>query len=176
VLHDTSLEALCRARPKSIAELRGVTGFGERKTERYGAQVLAALECFRNGARAENKPPMAASVPLRETLKLLRAGQSLEQIAAVRGRQLSTILDTVAQLIERGEAELNPEWLPAGRAQAIEDACRRVGVERLRPIKDVLPEDISFGDIRLVVASLRRKADMAITAAAPEQSAASQSV
>jgi ATP-dependent DNA helicase RecQ len=74
VLHDTSLEALCRARPKSIAELRGVTGFGERKTERYGAQVLAALECFRNGARAENKPPMAASVPLRETLKLLEPG------------------------------------------------------------------------------------------------------
>jgi ATP-dependent DNA helicase RecQ len=52
VMHDSSLNELCRVRPRSLEELRGVSGFGERKTELYGPQILEALERFRNGARA----------------------------------------------------------------------------------------------------------------------------
>jgi ATP-dependent DNA helicase RecQ len=47
VMHDTSLDDLCRKRPGSLAELRGVSGFGERKTEVYGTQILEALRTFR---------------------------------------------------------------------------------------------------------------------------------
>jgi ATP-dependent DNA helicase RecQ len=46
VMHDTSLDDLCRKRPASLAELRGVSGFGERKTEVYGHQILEALRNF----------------------------------------------------------------------------------------------------------------------------------
>ena len=52
IMHDTSLDSLCRVHPRSLAELRMVSGFGERKTELYGAQILEALARFRNGARA----------------------------------------------------------------------------------------------------------------------------
>src|ERR1700691_5039666 len=52
VMHDSSLNELCRVRPKSLEELRRVSGFGGRKTELYGPQILEALERFRNGARA----------------------------------------------------------------------------------------------------------------------------
>jgi ATP-dependent DNA helicase RecQ len=52
IMHDTSLDSLCRIQPRSLAELRKVSGFGERKTERYGLQILEALAQFRNGARA----------------------------------------------------------------------------------------------------------------------------
>jgi ATP-dependent DNA helicase RecQ len=52
IMHDTSLDSLCRVHPRSLAELRMVSGFGERKTELYGAQILEALAQFRNGARA----------------------------------------------------------------------------------------------------------------------------
>jgi ATP-dependent DNA helicase RecQ len=52
VMHDSSLNELCRVRPRTLEELRGVSGFGERKTELYGPQILEALERFRNGARA----------------------------------------------------------------------------------------------------------------------------
>ena len=50
VMHDSSLDDLCRKRPRSLAELRGVSGFGERKTEIYGAQILDALRNFRPGS------------------------------------------------------------------------------------------------------------------------------
>ncbi|MGB2644473.1 MAG: ATP-dependent DNA helicase RecQ [Candidatus Acidiferrum sp.] len=52
VMHDTSLNELCRMKPRSLTELRNVSGFGEKKTELYGPGILDALAEFRRGARA----------------------------------------------------------------------------------------------------------------------------
>ena len=52
VMHDTSLDELCRKRPSSISELLDVSGFGERKSELYGKQIFEAFKRFRDGARA----------------------------------------------------------------------------------------------------------------------------
>ncbi len=57
IMHDKSLDELCRIRPRSLSQLRSVSGFGERKTEVYGKQILAALERFQDGARAAELPP-----------------------------------------------------------------------------------------------------------------------
>jgi ATP-dependent DNA helicase RecQ len=57
IMHDTSLDHLCQVRPRSLAELRKVSGFGERKTELYGPDILEALERFRNGARGHRTIP-----------------------------------------------------------------------------------------------------------------------
>ncbi len=51
IMHDTSLDHLCQVQPRSLADIRKVSGFGERKTEMYGPAILEALERFRNGAR-----------------------------------------------------------------------------------------------------------------------------
>jgi ATP-dependent DNA helicase RecQ len=53
VMHDTSLDDLCEKRPASLAELRQVFGFGVRKVELYGKEILDAFRQFRDGARAE---------------------------------------------------------------------------------------------------------------------------
>jgi ATP-dependent DNA helicase RecQ len=47
VMHDTSLDELCRSRPASSSELRQVHGFGEKKTADYGPQILRVLAEFR---------------------------------------------------------------------------------------------------------------------------------
>jgi ATP-dependent DNA helicase RecQ len=46
VMHDTTLDELCKVRPSTLAQLRGVSGFGDRKVERYGPQILEALKKF----------------------------------------------------------------------------------------------------------------------------------
>ena len=64
VMHDSSLEELCRKRPGSIPELLGISGFGEHKAALYGPQIFDALQRFRNGARAVANirlPPTALS-------------------------------------------------------------------------------------------------------------------
>ena len=44
IFHDATLRAIAERRPRSLAELGTVTGVGGAKLERYGAQVLAALD------------------------------------------------------------------------------------------------------------------------------------
>ena len=56
VMHDTSLDELCRKRPASIGQLLHISGFGEKKSEMYGQQIFDAFERFRDGARAAPEP------------------------------------------------------------------------------------------------------------------------
>ena len=44
IMHDTTLDELCRVRPTTLIELRNVSGFGDRKVEMYGEQILDALK------------------------------------------------------------------------------------------------------------------------------------
>jgi ATP-dependent DNA helicase RecQ len=56
VMHDSSLDDLCRKLPSSLAALRHVSGFGERKTELYGPGILEALADFRTKGRIAHDP------------------------------------------------------------------------------------------------------------------------
>jgi ATP-dependent DNA helicase RecQ len=46
VMHDTTLDELCKVRPSTLAQLRRVSGFGNRKVEMYGPQILETLKRF----------------------------------------------------------------------------------------------------------------------------------
>ena len=168
VMHDSTLDEICRMQPQSIAELRTITGIGERKAELFGQEVLTALQRFRDGARASATPAEKKTAPALETLRLLNEGKSFEEIAEIRGRQLSTVVNAVAALVEKGEVEFRPAWLDRSKQSVIEAACAQVGgldqVERLRTLKDILPPEISYDEIRLVVAYLRKDQRGALSA------------
>ncbi len=154
ILHDSTLEELCRRRPATFAELKQVAGIGEKKADVYGAEILQALRNYGQGARAA---PTAAKepAPAEQTLQLLNEGRSFEEIARIRARQVSTIVCTVASLIETAQVKLDPKWISPDAQPLIEAACLKQGVERLKDIKDAVPPYVSFDDIRLVVAHLR---------------------
>jgi ATP-dependent DNA helicase RecQ len=159
VLHDTSLDEIVRVRPSSISQLLSITGIGERKADLYGQKILAALKRYREGARAQ-AIPSKKTAPALETLLLLSQGKSLEEIAQLRGRQLSTIVSTVTTMVEAGDAEFNPAWVDRNKQAVIEAACARIGLEKvdgLRTLKDVLPPEITYEEIRLVLAKMRRE-------------------
>jgi len=154
ILHDSTLEELCRRRPANFAELKQVAGIGEKKADVYGAEILQALRNFGGGARAA--PVVAREpAPAEQTLRLLNEGRSFEEIARIRARQLSTVVCTTASLVESGQIKLDAKWISPDAQPLIEAACLKFGVERLRDIKDAVPPYISFEDIRLVVAHLR---------------------
>jgi ATP-dependent DNA helicase RecQ len=159
VLHDSSLDEICRLQPTSIAELLNVTGIGERKADRYGQAILSALRRYREGARAAALP-QKKTAPALETLQLLAEGKSFEDIARIRGRQIGTVVNAVAGLVEKGELEFRPEWIDRNKLAVIEAACASLGLERLerlKTLKDALPPEITYDEIRLVVARMRRQ-------------------
>jgi ATP-dependent DNA helicase RecQ len=55
IMHDTTLEELCRKQPSSLEQLRRVPGFGVIKTQTYGPQIIEALTKFRAGALAPER-------------------------------------------------------------------------------------------------------------------------
>ena len=48
IFHDTTLRAMARTNPKTLAELETIPGIGPSKLERYGAAVVELL--IANGA------------------------------------------------------------------------------------------------------------------------------
>jgi ATP-dependent DNA helicase RecQ len=154
VMHDSSIDEICRRRPGSLDEVRGIPGFGEKKTERYGQQILEALAEFKNGARA-SAPLEIKSKPAEETIRLLGEGHSFLEIANLRGRHLGSVVGLIANLVEKGELQFQPGWFEEAKLASIEAACGRLGTRALKPIKDALPPEITYEEIRLVVARLR---------------------
>jgi ATP-dependent DNA helicase RecQ len=159
VLHDSSLDEICRLQPMSTEELLAITGIGERKAELYGPAILSALRRYREGARATALPEKKTA-PALETLQLLAEGKSFEEIARIRGRQIGTVVNAVAGLVEKGHLEFRPEWIDRNKLAVIEAACTSLGLERLerlKTLKDALPPEITYDEIRLVVARMRRE-------------------
>jgi ATP-dependent DNA helicase RecQ len=163
VLHDSSLDALCAKPPATLAELQEIRGIGERKAEHYGQQILDAVRQFNQGARAA--PPRGnATNAAAETLRLIREGRNFNEIATLRERQRTTVINAVACLIESGEIEFDDRWVDAARRTQIEAACAKHGTQWLKPLKEALPAEITFEDIRLVVARLRHEKETPKTA------------
>ena len=159
VLSDAALEDLCRKQPSNLRELLGVSGIGERKAELYGGEIFAAFETYRNGARAagpKGHPEVSQVSPAEETVRLVAEGKSFEEIARIRGRQFSTVINMVADLVEKGRLEYRMEWVGEANHRQIEEVVRRLGSQWLKPLREALPAEITYEQIRLVVAFVRR--------------------
>jgi ATP-dependent DNA helicase RecQ len=154
VLSDASLIDLCQKKPSNLRELLSVFGFGERKAELYGREIFVAFDAYRSGARASARSAAQVS-PADQTIALLAEGKSFEEIAQLRGRQVSTVVNMVADLVENGRLEYRMEWVGQTLHGRIEETVRRVGPEWLKPLKDALPPEVTYDQLRLVVAYVR---------------------
>jgi ATP-dependent DNA helicase RecQ len=157
VLHDTTLDAICQAQPRTVTELRQISGMGEKKCELYGEEILDALRRFCSGERASCDWHAKPSNPSRETRELLEQGCTFEEIAQLRGRKVSSVVALVADLVEKGETPFRLAWVNPVHQEHIREACARLGMDLLKPIKDSVSEEITYEDIRLVVAHARRQ-------------------
>lgn len=155
VLSDASLEDLCRKRPGNLRELLNVFGIGERKAELYGSEIFAAFDAFAKGARAAAREARPVS-PAEETMRLLAEGKTFAEIARIRGRQVSTVVHMIADLIEKGRLEYRIDWVGDDAHQRIAAVVEHLGSQWLKPLREALPPDITDEQIRLVVACLRR--------------------
>jgi ATP-dependent DNA helicase RecQ len=155
IFPDSTLANIAAARPDSAAALLRVGGIGEQKAARYGDQILAIV---RNLTLPPGRTPATVlNDAERETLRLLGQGHTFEEIAAARSRKLQTVIDTVAQLIEAGCVVFDEKWMDAETRDRIAAQCSLHGTDRLRTLKDALPDHVTYNEIRLVAAEFRRQ-------------------
>jgi len=102
------------------------------------------------------KPIPGLSDTLSKTLNLFQSGLTPEQIAEERGLVIGTIYTHLANLIAMGKLELRDIVPPAVEA-AVRRAIDQAGLGALSPLKQILPAEISYGEIRCVVEAVRRE-------------------
>jgi ATP-dependent DNA helicase RecQ len=148
-------------------DLLRVSGVGVHKLGRYGTDFLAVIRDHCGLAR-EPFAEISQTPPVRqepgdtqlETWRLYREGLSPEEIAARRGLTTTTVAGHLETLIEAGKPVDIDRLVAAGHRALIEAKIREMGENSpLKPIKDSLPDTISYQDIRLVRACSAHKKD-----------------
>ena len=63
----------------------------------------------------------------------------------------------VVELVAEGRVDYRMDWVGEARHNEIAEAARRLGADRLKTLKDALPPDVTYEELRLVVAWMKRE-------------------
>ena len=154
ILHDRSLAELAEKRPGDLAALHGITGLGERKVARYGAQLLEVIARFKRHPMLDNR----LSATVNQTLALHLQGLDAEAIAKARGIEPGTVYGHFAEAIEAGLIEARGILsIDASEVDAILGVFERLGTVdsgRLGPAHAALGGAHDFGVLKCLLAEI----------------------
>ncbi|MFC0333235.1 DNA helicase RecQ [Paenibacillus sepulcri] len=89
-----------------------------------------------------------------QSLALLREGHSITEIAALRDMGRITIENHLLRCSEEGEMIEWDGFIPAEHEALIAETIMRLGAEKLKPIKEALPDEIDYFAIKAVMMKL----------------------
>ncbi|XEC96473.1 DNA helicase RecQ [Paenibacillus tarimensis] len=161
---DATLREMADVKPRNEQELLSIKGVGSAKAAKYGSRLLEIIRSSDNGKemkadRAE--AGQAAFSPARAStdetpshlvsFDLFREGHSVEEIAAIRAMGKVTIEGHIIRSAEEGH---DVDWsrvIPADLEELIVRTVQELGTEKLRPLKDALPEEATYFAIHGVI-------------------------
>ena len=167
ILSDNTLEDLATYYPQSFDDLKAISGFGDYKISKYGAAFLEVVKGYcqpRNIASAVNLAPAKRVKKATEpdfkpqshgtqsvSFDMHREGLTIPEIAEKRNLAVTTIENHLAAYVGSGDADIFKLVSPA-KVDKVLDAITATGqATALKPLKDILGDDIGYGDIRLVL-------------------------
>lgn len=156
VFSDRALQEMAVYFPKTTREFSRINGVGPIKEIKYGEKFLDLIARYNSEKVETKKTPLNAPLnrveSAKKTTELFQQGFSIKEIAEQRQLQPATIFDHLTETIEAGiEIDITRLSSPE-HIQLINEAIETVGCEKLKPIKEIVPEDISYEEIRIVVA------------------------
>lgn len=168
VLGDRTLRDLAAMRPSSIERLRIVSGIGEVRLREHGNELLRMIDTHCAGRELERDVPLEVRPPRQrprtsrttaaktEAVRLLQEGRTIEEVMERTGRARSTVVGDLCEIIEDGRYQPSLRmWVEEETEVVIRRAAAEAGIERLKPIREIVGETISYDQIRIVVATIR---------------------
>jgi ATP-dependent DNA helicase RecQ len=161
VFSDRALQEMAVHFPKSRQAFSKINGVGPIKWVKYGEKFLSKI-CEITGSGLAHTPertrsPIQRRQSAEETMNLYKQGHNLDSVAAVRQLTKHTVIEHLVECIEAGSDLDISSTIPMEKKKRIEEIIESVGFDKLSPIKERLPENYSYDEIRLVVAFYRRK-------------------
>ena len=162
-----TLDELSRYLPQTIEELAKISGFGKAKLDQHGQKFLDIITAYckqhqlasliheKNPKRTRKETTTAKEKidTKLETYKLYQFGKTIAEIAAERNLSGGTIESHLAHYVQRGIISIE-DLLSKEKILLIESAAKKHDGIQTSPIKEQLGNDVSYGEIKLVIASL----------------------
>ena len=169
VANQATLKEIATYLPLTKKDLLQISGFGKAKVDKYGDDVIEAVQefCTRNNIETNMAAlPSKASKEkaLREknavtktdtktiSFNLFKEGKDIAAIAAERNLTVGSIETHLIPFILDGEIDIN-DVVSAKRQQLILDAAAIHGVLSHKTLIDNLPADFTYGEIKMVLAA-----------------------
>ncbi len=167
VANGATLDELARYLPQNMQELAKISGFGRAKIESYGEQFINIITTYcmqkKLGSlihekdpkpkRKEKEPGKEKVDTKAETYKLYKEGKKITEIAAARNLSAGTIEGHLAHYVERGIISVE-ELVSKEKIILIEPLAKSLEGNSVTPLKEQLGNGVSYGEIKLVIASL----------------------
>ena len=156
IFSDAALKDMCAKQPKTNEEFLQVSGVGELKLQKYGLEFLQAIRAFlqtnldyqseyESETKAAKKPAKKAVRDSHlETYSLHLDNYSLEEIAEKRELSMYTIGEHLIQCAQQGMEVDFAKYIPEEYMPLLKKAVAEAGRSRLKPIKELLPEEVSY--------------------------------
>ncbi len=176
IFHDLTLRQMSARLPTDYASMLAVSGVGEVKMQKYGQPFLELIEGYlmenppssdcqvmdktssSDGDTAAPAPPAPAKEPRMPShmisWDLYQAGNSISQIARERKLTNLTVQDHILRCGREGYELEWREIVSAEEEACILQAIEAAGSSKLKPIKEALPEEISYFAIKAVICRL----------------------
>jgi ATP-dependent DNA helicase RecQ len=164
IFSDVSLRLMAREYPVSEREFSRISGVGEKKLREFGEPFMRAIRehlseqprIYFDGIVAERAPVYAAAAPrkppldsARESMRLFRAGMTLEEVARQRELSPGTVTQHLVLCIEQGDPFDLDSVLTAEQQAALAQAFSKHGLERLVPVMDSVGPGFSWEQLHL---------------------------
>ncbi len=159
-----TLKAIAEIKPVTLTELRKVEGMGTKRVRNYGAEILDIVLKFLGQDPQKADIGDLAKVPTKktngatyfQTKDMAEQGMSIEAIAKARGLAASTILSHLTYWVEQGSFPAS-QFVSSEKMAEIRDYFEATGDPKITTARDVLGDDYQFGEIRMVLAEMKRE-------------------
>ena len=159
-----TLKAIAEIKPVTLAELRRIEGMGTKRIRNYGSEILDIVLKFLGQDPEKADIGDLAKVPTKrtngatyfQTKDMAEQGMSIEAIAKTRGLAVSTILSHLTYWVEQGSFPAS-QFVSNEKIVEIRDYFEATGDPKITTARDVLGDDYQFGEIRMVLAEMKRE-------------------
>ncbi|RAL22548.1 DNA helicase RecQ [Thermoflavimicrobium daqui] len=159
IFHDSTLKEMCVHLPIEQSAMLRIKGMGVHKYEKYGEAFLKMVKEFVDKYQLSpaqiDKPSSVASHLL--TYQMIQQGKTLEDIAEERKLNLNTIQDHLFRCEVEGYPIRWDDYIPKEYEKTIAEAIAKLGAHKLRPLKDELPEEVSYFMIKAFIARAQQQ-------------------
>ena len=151
IFNDATLWDMVAKKPLDNAEFLEISGVGQRKMMTYGNEFMEVIKSFIKSRKKSKKNTYKV------TYEYLMSGMNVEQIAKERELAETTIYSHLAKLYLDGKDVPIEKYVSKDEIESIQKVVNEIGeTDQLKPIFELLDEQVHYGKIRMGLAYLQR--------------------